>query len=516
MQTLIRKLLLFFILCSVALGSELTGRRNYNSKTFKQGGQFTSEIHTGHIHYKDTAGDYQDVDFTIEDKGAYWQMVKASYRLYIAKDFGAPRLIRFDNRFNGANHTIYFEPHSLQWVNKNNPADRVLIRAAQSVTGILSNSPNHTITYKNAFGNKVDFVIELRRHGFRKYIRFNSKPTLSPPSSDYVPVLLHKYEATGLKLRANNKGSDWDNDSYYESDDGFSLSETIAQYKTRLRKAHIWDSSAISRRQRLKVYWEKRNGVLWLAKVLPKAFLANAFYPVMADLSADYYSNAGGDGHLAMADEATWNDAHDSATADIITAAETLAEIQSMFEDPVFHCVRVQLPFDTSLLADNASISAVILTVYVTEKTDNEADAQSYINVVESSQADPTALHVDHYNDWVDMDKGATDLDIGTDITAAAANVFTFNATGRGWVNKTGWTKLGMLEGHDIEDVAPDAGQSRIIIRTSNFANLASDPKLTVTYTIPSAAAGQVIIISKHYLHSDKERIREIVYKKVA
>src|SRR5574343_1889301 len=103
---------------------ELAYKRTYNAKHFDIGdGRKVMHAHAGHIHYKDENGDFQDVDYTLEDKGAYWQMTKSNYRLYVAKDFSANQLIRFDNRFDGANHTIYYEPKMLAWVNNPDMSD---------------------------------------------------------------------------------------------------------------------------------------------------------------------------------------------------------------------------------------------------------------------------------------------------------------------------------------------------------------------------------------------------------
>ena len=218
--------------------TEIISKRGYASKVLsdntKPNNEFIAKIHCGHVHYKDSSGKFQDIDISIEDMGTYWRMTKASYRLYIAKNFGDAQLIRFDNRYEGANHSIYYEPHSLQWVHKTSH-DRILIKAAQNVTGVVS---GHMITYANAFGNNIDFVIELRNNSFKKYIRFNTKPTLSPPSADYVPVLLVKYTGSGLTVKAKDL-TDWDGDSYYESDDGFEISEVSPKYKSYIRKAYI-------------------------------------------------------------------------------------------------------------------------------------------------------------------------------------------------------------------------------------------------------------------------------------
>ena len=489
--------------------TEIISKRGYASKVLsdntKPNNEFIAKIHCGHVHYKDSSGKFQDIDISIEDMGTYWRMTKASYRLYIAKNFGDAQLIRFDNRYEGANHSIYYEPHSLQWVHKTSH-DRILIKAAQNVTGVVS---GHMITYANAFGNNIDFVIELRNNSFKKYIRFNTKPTLSPPSADYVPVLLVKYTGSGLTVKAKDL-TDWDGDSYYESDDGFEISEVSPKYKSYIRKAYIEDMNGS--RQKVKLFWEKLNSVLWQAKVLPKTFLANAVYPVIADAVTAPTSSAG-DGYLGNFDNANpsyWDFVHDGAVADEVQDGllnmTTLGESNS---DATFaEIAACFIMFDTgAVLEANANISAATLTLYCISKVNNDNDGDDFLAIVQGNQATWDTLVVGDWdergeslaNGWsdakqTDIIEGATRIDIGN-ITAADDNVFTLDGTGRGWVARNGETipagasaagktQLVVRDGHDLIDALPTA-RNKVFFQTSEHDN---DPVLTVTYTIPGNA----------------------------
>ena len=80
-----------------------------------------------------------------------------------------------------------------------------------------------------------------------------------------------------------------------------------------------------------------------------------------------------------------------------------------------------------------------------------------------------------------------------------ALGTFTLNATGRTHISKTGWTKLAVLIGFDINDTAPGAGEENSV--TFDVSEGANDPELTVTYTVPGGGGsttvgiGQVIIL---------------------
>ena len=82
---------------------------------------------------------------------------------------------------------------------------------------------------------------------------------------------------------------------------------------------------------------------------------------------------------------------------------------------------------------------------------------------------------------------GASDTDI-TSLSAGGYRTITLNATGRGWISKTGYTKLGLREGHDAVDSAPsDSTFTGVQIQTADFTGTSRDPYLEVTYTSNSS-----------------------------
>src|SRR3990167_1136041 len=117
---------------------ELVPLRGYTHKVHDNGdGTRTLEAHAGHIHFKDGGGAFVPVDYALADQGTFWELTQASYRLRVAKSFGAPALIEFTNRYEGADHVITYEPHSIWWINASNRNQRQQFRAAQAVTGVL-------------------------------------------------------------------------------------------------------------------------------------------------------------------------------------------------------------------------------------------------------------------------------------------------------------------------------------------------------------------------------------------
>lgn len=219
--------------------------------------------------------------------------------------------------------------------------------------------------------------------------------------------------------------------------------------------------------------------------------------------SASYFSGAG-DGRTIHDLEYTgggWNTAHDasdcgtgSLSGAVYNATEESGEATAgCYQYESYSRViiaRAFFPFDTSALPDEATISAATFNVYVNYVEDDDNDGDDWINIVQTTQASNTELVTSDYDQCGAVDnptEGATRIDLGN-ITASQYNVWTLNATGIGFISKTGFTKLGLREGHDAID-SPISGSNywnRIKTRYSEYTGTGSDPYLSVTYTTGS------------------------------
>jgi len=81
-----------------------------------------------------------------------------------------------------------------------------------------------------------------------------------------------------------------------------------------------------------------------------------------------------------------------------------------------------------------------------------------------------------------------------TGVSTSAYTSFPLNATGIGWINKTGFTLLGTREGHDATNNAPSASATyeRATFANSEYTGTDHDPYLDVT-----VSGGTVIPFSK-------------------
>lgn len=220
--------------------------------------------------------------------------------------------------------------------------------------------------------------------------------------------------------------------------------------------------------------------------------------------SDDFYAGAG-DGYVSLSEagqpsQANWDTAHDTAiggTVDYTAAVNYYGRIDIYGIGDSITIYRGFFPIDTSGLGVNAVISAAILKLYLVDRQDDyNGSGYDYVAVVQTDQPNSAELTTADYNNCGatdNPDKGTADID-STGLSTGAYNDFTLNATGRGWIQKTGTTMLGIREGYDIQDNFPgDPGEtnktSGIYGSFSEQTDTAQDPYLEVTYTV--AVAGE-------------------------
>jgi len=176
-----------------------------------------------------------------------------------------------------------------------------------------------------------------------------------------------------------------------------------------------------------------------------------------------------GSGTVLNADS-SWANVRGATTGDSVSTTNVAGNSRSNVGPTEWYIDRGFMSFDTSALPDDAIISAVTLQASITV-IDGDNDGDDYVVIVESTQASATTLTTADFNN-----AGATAGSDTYDLTGGTGSVtFTFNATGRGWVNVAGNTLLAIREGHDmLNHQIADAGQ--------DYGTLTSI-SLTVTYT---------------------------------
>lgn len=202
--------------------------------------------------------------------------------------------------------------------------------------------------------------------------------------------------------------------------------------------------------------------------------------------TTSYYTGTG-TGRVREQD-ANWATGHDATDGNANGYNEASSYCLVAESAGTYSIQRAFLPANTEQLPNNCDVLSATLNIYISAITDNDDDGDNFIRVVQTNQPDPTQLTNADYNNCGATDNptaGATDLDIGDDLTATQYNVWTLNATGIGWISQTGYTLLGIREGHDVVDSAVGAGLISSITFNGNAAG-SNEPYLSVVYAVPS------------------------------
>jgi len=178
-------------------------------------------------------------------------------------------------------------------------------------------------------------------------------------------------------------------------------------------------------------------------------------------LTARFYSGTG-DGMIYKESSLSWNSAHDASIGDNVGNFDETIIARSSYSAGWYRITRGFLPFNTSLLPDDVEISSASLNLYVSDNYYDDNDSDAFITVVQTSQASISGLILDDFDQCgaiTNPTEGATRKRI-ENFTTYQYNSLNLNTTGISWINKTGWTKLGVREGHDvlnhsIEEVNP-------------------------------------------------------------
>lgn len=205
-------------------------------------------------------------------------------------------------------------------------------------------------------------------------------------------------------------------------------------------------------------------------------------YGSVGNTTSTFYTGAG-DGYVQRVNQASWTAARD--TADGVDVDYTSASALVIGEEEFvgnFNIFRVFLPFDTSAIPDSDTISSATLSVWPTS-----GSGERLIGVIQTSQSSNTTLAVGDF-DALTVN-GATEGATRTYLTTTGAYTnYTLNASGIGWISKTGFSKFGLRNSDDLDNVDPAAVRDYTFVSTSEETGTTQDPKLVVEHA--SAGGG--------------------------
>ena len=486
---------------------EIITRRGLKTKVFTDGINNSYDFHTKHIHFED-GEKLEEIDKSLIGDGNVISPKKTGYVLELDK--GLSNKSPFLYGYKGVQFGLL--PRGLRWEDKT-----VVFQDTDSVGGVVEGD---AVVYKNAYGEDIDLVVRADNTGIKKIVRIN-KPIELREGQEFLEIgfeiigdidiwyegvnkkeynkirqelsLLDKErlglegesrhaEARAIYVKQEEKELElldsvmveWDKKTDTRFKGRFQL--RYGGQKIYGRDPLVWDN-ARRNNEKITVELRVRNGKYYFVKLIPASFLKTAKFPIHTDASTDYTAGSG-DGYVENYNQSTWSGARDAATGtNNNEVSGTLNSYANKDSSSNWDVVRLFFPIDTSAIDDGVTITSATFKLYATFIIDEDSDSAE---IVQASQASTSALENTDFDALTFTSGSSIDLSA---ITTSAYNNFTLNETGRGWISKTGYTKLALIHGLDLSDTEP-AGQNYFECGSSEATN---DPTLTVVTLAPSA-----------------------------
>lgn len=467
---------------------------NKNTKLFDLGNkQRLYRAHVGNINYQDSLKKWLDIDTTL---------LSQSGGMYQDKGFYASEMPdKADGVFAFFNGDHNFD---LKLVDVNSVGYKPI---PDSKWGGIGKG----VQYTDAFGTGIHFEYIAKNMSSSKHIRFDVPP--QDISKDYIL----KYEILSMPTKFEYQDDATKQSNIVDTSKGFAdafrLDNKIislhseGDYKSYIRFPMAYDSNNINRKRiPVKIVIYQELGKTYLVKIIPKEIFKDAVYPIYADDPVTYFSGAG-DGVIEGGYEVDWDTAHDLTIGTVSDYTATIlfdVGVLSGSPNTTRKIIRGFFAADTVAIPDGDTITAATVYVYGTELGRNhDNDGEDFLSVVRGFQANDTTLITADFDQCGDaIDNPTEGHDVGARIdygsfNTSGYNSWLLNATGQGWVNKTGYTKLGFREGHDIQDI-DIAGLTTfdgnlLSFSSSEETGTGQDPYIDVV----TAAAGGIEILRR-------------------
>ncbi|MCK9282341.1 MAG: DNRLRE domain-containing protein, partial [Melioribacteraceae bacterium] len=200
-----------------------------------------------------------------------------------------------------------------------------------------------------------------------------------------------------------------------------------------------------------------------------------------------------GDGYLIARNyNDDWDELHDRTTA-IGEGVDTEGAFYTGKEDiyvqtskyykwgrQSYVAVRPLIPFDTSLIPDDAEIVSANLNLYPATWKDGDTE----IHVVQTTQSDTHSIIVEDFDQVGAIDNPTEGGSFNSNVTPNQYISIPINNVGLNWVNKDGWTKLGLRTHEDAYDISPVRNNGASFY-SSEELDVTKRPYLEITYTTP-------------------------------
>jgi hypothetical protein len=215
--------------------------------------------------------------------------------------------------------------------------------------------------------------------------------------------------------------------------------------------------------------------------VLTLLFLLMSARQIGASTDFRNFSLGSGHGFIYLSGN-NYTEVHDNSSGGYAAYGESADFVGQFYPGDTYIIYRNFLPFDTSSVPNGAIINSAKLYFYIQE---NDLQAADDFCVITTTQESTSSIVISDY------DKVGTQIEdcINLDINDSGYSSITL--TNLSWVNKTGYTKIGLRASKDISGTAPETGEY-FIFKTNSGENQAY---LEVDYdddiTAPIASFGE-------------------------
>jgi len=208
-------------------------------------------------------------------------------------------------------------------------------------------------------------------------------------------------------------------------------------------------------------------------------------YPITIDPDSTFYTSSS-DGMLVDYITGGWDASHDAISSDAISNGYTQVYVGLYTGGGPLYIYRGYFYFNTESLPDSATITNANLYLYVTGSNDGD-DAKHYIvSGMATYPHDPLVQADFDYTNYGSFATNYGYCDAGSNITISQYNLINVNvgtAALSTIINKTGQTKLCVVEKHDYSDLGTGVGFNSLFTY-SYEQGVGYRPYIVVTYAV--------------------------------
>ncbi|MFZ2707526.1 MAG: immunoglobulin-like domain-containing protein, partial [Minisyncoccia bacterium] len=457
--------------------TEIEKARTENSYTIRVGrdeqGNETrvTRLFSAPVHYKDAEGKLQPIDTRIRKDAEGYKVRDARYALDIKTDISVELATFTVGKLAVAIESQYEKSRN------SNATKSAQIREKNGKMGSRTEKEEREIGEKNAYGDGIDIVLRADNNFVAKDVviqNADALKNLNDADATYdVSFMLRVQDDVELLV-----GDTSIKDTMSTTANARLLKGEDSVY---IFAPKIWDSE--NKKLQITVEYTKVPGGYLLTKHIPKEWLVKAVYPVTTDAILSYSSDIADGAVGNYSPTNSWSDSHDASVgAYPCTSSCGPTASNAQYSDTI---ERLFVPFNTDALPDTANITGANLKLYSTY-VNYAWDPNAYLVVVPTTQASPTALVLNDFDQSGTTELSARVNSANGTFTSPDWKTFALNATGIGSINLTGWTKIGLRSGYDKDNVPPTSGFHSYAFRMSEYTGTDFDPYLEVTYSLPT------------------------------